>query len=412
MKQLQEWKDRGVFRVAAIYVAAAFALIQAADLIFPRLGLPDWTVTATIVAALLGFPVALALAWAFDVKRADPTLATPPRSYRTFAYAAAAVVLLGTGATGWLLWQKRVAAAAENSTVVAVLPFAMRGNPGYSYLSTGMVDLLSRNFDGVTELRSADPGTVIEMSGEIDANVPLDLERAREIAQKVHAAFFVLGTVTENAGRVRIEAVLHDREKKTVIGSAQREDSASQLFELIDGVAADLLVDRFGAASRELARTAVTMTSSTDALKYYLRGEQALRRAAYDSATALFQNAVTQDSSFALAHYRLAVTGSLYDAEKISTPTSIAQALRHSGRLGARDRALVEAFHAYTRGEADDAERRYHAILTQYPDDMEAQFQLANVLYRYNAVRGRSPHEARPYFEKLFAVDPEFFCPI
>jgi hypothetical protein len=48
-------------------VASAFVAIQAADVIFPRIPLPDWTVGLVVWLALLGFPIALALAWAFDV---------------------------------------------------------------------------------------------------------------------------------------------------------------------------------------------------------------------------------------------------------------------------------------------------------------------------------------------------------
>ena len=62
-----ELKRRQVFRVMAIYGAASFALIEAADVIFPRLGFPDWTVTLFVWLCLLGFPLALILAWAFEL---------------------------------------------------------------------------------------------------------------------------------------------------------------------------------------------------------------------------------------------------------------------------------------------------------------------------------------------------------
>lgn len=402
-----------MLRVAGAYAVAAWVIIQVAVSVFPYIGVPDWAITAVIIATLVGFPIALVLSWMFDVRpeASEPAAADEPTSSNALAIATLGVVIIAILGGAWLLWRKR-AEPASGSSIVAVLPFAMRGSPSYAYLSTGMVDLLSRNFADVTELRSADPGTIVELSGQIDPNIPLGLERAREIAERLSATYFVLGTVTENAGRIRIDAALHDRVRNKVVGNAQLEDDDSRLFDLIDRVAADLLVDRFGAASQHLARTAVTMTASPEALKAYLRGEQALRRAQYDSAVTFFQAATAHDTTFALAHYRLAVTTSLYDAVRVSVPSALVRARRHAGRLSERDRALMEAHHAYALGEADDAERRYQAILAEYPDDLEAQFQLANVLYRYNAARGRSPHEARPYYEKLFAVDPDFFCPI
>ena len=62
-----EMKRRRVFRVMAVYGALAFAVIEASDVVLPRMALPDWTVTLVVWLALLGFPVAIALAWAFDV---------------------------------------------------------------------------------------------------------------------------------------------------------------------------------------------------------------------------------------------------------------------------------------------------------------------------------------------------------
>ena len=61
-----ELKRRKVFRVAAVYGAASFALLEASDILFPRFGFPEWTVTFVAVLALLGLPVALVLAWVYE----------------------------------------------------------------------------------------------------------------------------------------------------------------------------------------------------------------------------------------------------------------------------------------------------------------------------------------------------------
>ncbi len=62
-----ELKRRRVFRVMAVYGVVAFGIIEAADAIFPRMALPDWTVTLVVWLALLGFPVAIVLAWALEM---------------------------------------------------------------------------------------------------------------------------------------------------------------------------------------------------------------------------------------------------------------------------------------------------------------------------------------------------------
>jgi tetratricopeptide (TPR) repeat protein len=91
---------------------------------------------------------------------------------------------------------------------------------------------------------------------------------------------------------------------------------------------------------------------------------------------------------------------------------SIGRALALADRLSERDRALVSAFAEMARGKPDEAERRYREILEAYPDDLEARFQLANVLYSYNAPRGRPPGEAREHYDRVLEVDPKFICPI
>lgn len=73
-----ELKRRKISRVAAVYVIAGVAFIEAADLIFPRILLPDWTTQLVVIVVLLGFPVAVALAWAFEVKPEEPRQADPP----------------------------------------------------------------------------------------------------------------------------------------------------------------------------------------------------------------------------------------------------------------------------------------------------------------------------------------------
>src|SRR5207249_5131862 len=137
--------------------------------------------------------------------------------------------------------------------------------------------------------------------------------------------------------------------------------------------------------------------SSLPALKLYLDGERNLRAAQYDSAIAGFQRAIETDSSFALAHYRLAVAGLFVGRMGLIGPAT-ASALQLSGRLTERDRRLLSAFTDLVRGLPDTAERQYREFLEAYPDDLEAQFELANLLYTYNAPRGRSPWEAEEVY--------------
>ena len=100
-----ELKRRNVYKVAVAYAVVAWLLIQISDTVFPRLHLPDWGVTLVIVLALLGFPLALICAWAFEltpegIKRSDevaPADSAAPRSGRKLMITVGVVGILALG---------------------------------------------------------------------------------------------------------------------------------------------------------------------------------------------------------------------------------------------------------------------------------------------------------------------------
>src|SRR3989442_1230564 len=131
----------------------------------------------------------------------------------------------------------------------------------------------------------------------------------------------------------------------------------------------------------------------------------------FDARVPGFQGAIAGARVFALAYYRLGVSGG-WGVRWTIVGRAVGRAHPFPARLGGRDRRLLQAYDAYRGGAAEAAERQYRAILQDYPDDLEAEFQLANVLYHYNAPRGRPRAEARELFDRVLSVDPEFLCPI
>jgi tetratricopeptide (TPR) repeat protein len=212
---------------------------------------------------------------------------------------------------------------------------------------------------------------------------------------------------------MRLQASLYDASMTTdsALAKASVEGDSTQLFGLVDQLSRQLMV-RGGGIGARLSGTAAITTRSLVALKAYLDGERRLRTASLqapklDSAIAMFQQAVSEDSTFALAHYRLAVAAGWASRHGLSTATA-ARALTMSNRLAARDRRLLAAYTDYRRGAAAEAERQYRDIIHDYPDDLEAVFQLADVLYNYNALNGRPRNEAREAFNDVLDRDPGF----
>jgi serine/threonine-protein kinase len=335
-----------------------------------------------------------------------------PSARLTVVLASCALLLLI--AIGWTIARRLGAPApAVVPTRLAVFPFsASSGATGY--LAEGMVDLLSRNLNGAGDLRTIDPGTVLTATSKAGAGA-LDPERGRIIARRLGAGLYLLGSVHAVGGRLRIGAELYEASDTAQgqVAQASVEGDTTQLFQLVDRLSADLLARRGRGLSSRLMQSAALTTTSLSALKDYLEGERNLRGGYgnFDSAIAGFQRAVAEDSTFALAYYRLGVAAGWAQRPGISGPAT-ERALVLGARLDDRDRRLLSAFAAFERGLAGDAEQQYRAILRDYPDDLEAEFQLADLLYHYNPLRGRSMGEAREPFDHVLQQDPGFLCPI
>lgn len=292
---------------------------------------------------------------------------------------------------------------------IAVLPFAVHGGPQIAYLSEGIVDLLSRNLEGVDELQCVDPGTVMSaLRGEVKSGATIDVGTGRAILRRVGAGGFILGSVNAAGPRMRIQAALHTARGGAETGiSASVEGDTTELLALVDRLSAELLVKRRPGAAHRLTQTAALTTHSLPALKAFLNAEQHLRGRALDSAIAGYQRAIAEDSTFALAYYRLAVAAGWHERHAVSSQ-AIASALTKRGRLTERDRRLVAAYSAFRRGAAAEAERLYRETLEDFPDDLEAEFQLGDALFQYNPLRGRPRLEARPMLDAVLAHDPGF----
>jgi eukaryotic-like serine/threonine-protein kinase len=333
--------------------------------------------------------------------------------WRTMPAVAALLALAVASALAWMALQRSRGTAPPSESRLAVLPFSVATAGPFGYLAEGMVDLLSRNLNGVGEQVTVDPGRVMSAVGGSEKRGVQRVERGDEIARRLGAGRYILGNVHAAGGHLRIQARLYHEGTGAAepVAQASAEGDSAALFDLVDQLSAQLLVSGDRGQGARLAQTASLTTGSLPALKAYLDGERNLRAAQFDSAVARFQAAKDLDGSFALAHYRLAVAAAWAGRMGLLEP-SVARALALADRLGERDRALLSAFAEMARGRPDEAERRYREILESYPDDLEARFQLANVLYSYNAPRGRPPGEAREHYDKVLEVDPKFICPI
>ncbi|HXV90089.1 MAG TPA: protein kinase [Gemmatimonadales bacterium] len=317
---------------------------------------------------------------------------------------AAAVAMLALAA-GWFAWRGRRDAPAASPTAIAVMPFAVRGGSDIAYLGEGIVSLLSTSLDGAGDLRAVDPRAVLGVARR-EAAGSLDPTGAGRIAARFGAGLYVLGDIVQAGPQLRIDAALYRRAGGEPSATATAQGTADQLFQLVDSVAVQLLAGRGSGPGARITRIAAVTTSSLPALKAYLEGEAHFRAGRFAPAVEAFDSAVRADSMFALAYYRLSLAAEW--ALQLDRSTVAADAaVRHASRLSEHDRALLDARLVWRQGRSVEAERRYRAIAARYPDDIEAWFQLGEVLFHDGALYGRALEEAREPFERVVAFEPD-----
>src|SRR5881394_2170334 len=198
----EEVKRRKVYRVAAGYVVVAGGLIQLASAVFPAWELPNWALRLVILLLLIGFPIALILAWAFDVTsqgiRATPPVPTAPRRRRNVV-ALVAIGIIVSAAAGFFLLPRASARRIDKS--IAVLPFEnFSDDKENAYFADGIQDDILTNLSKIGDLKVISRTSVMPYRGK-EKNV-------REIAQALGVSAILEGSVRKSGNRVRVNVQL------------------------------------------------------------------------------------------------------------------------------------------------------------------------------------------------------------
>jgi TolB-like protein/Tfp pilus assembly protein PilF len=200
----EEVKRRKVYRVAVAYVIAAGGIIQLGSAAFPAWELPNWALRLVIVLLLVGFPIALILAWAFDVTpqgiRATPEVAVP-RTYRRRNV----IMLVATGvivsAIAGFFLLPRISSAHKVDKSIAVLPFEnLSADKENAYFADGIQDDVLTNLSKIGDLKVISRTSVMPYRGKA-SNV-------REIGKALGVGAILEGSVRRIGNRVRVNVQL------------------------------------------------------------------------------------------------------------------------------------------------------------------------------------------------------------
>lgn len=312
MAFLAELKRRRVGRVAIAYLAIAWAVTEASSVILPALRVPEWTVTFVVVFLLIGFPVAMILAWVFDVgpqgiERTEPRRDLPAGSQLKVRLTFAAAVLVLMAGLGYLLYERGFGRAHANQahSSIAVLPFTnLSGDPARDFFSDGMSEELLNLLARVPGLQVASRTSSFAYKGR---NVDI-----REVGQELGVETVLEGSIRQSGDQVRITAQLIDAESGFHLWSETYDRHLEDIFRVQDEIAA-MIVSKLrielAPQEQQMAVRDKAPTQNVEAYELYLQGRAVWKRRGEENLTRaidLFQRALGLDPGFARAHAALA----------------------------------------------------------------------------------------------------------
>lgn len=450
---LADLKRRGVYRVAAIYVAGIWALLQVADVLFPVVGIPDWAITSLLIAAAIGFPIAVGLAWLFEVTPSGVVeetdaeydaeeLTLSPARVVEIAVVATLVLLVG------YLYVERLTLLSRNAEssvspgatrpAIAVMPFAnLSDDTSADYLAAGLAEEVLNLLSRLDELDVAARTSSFYYQGR-----DIDL---REAGKQLAVSHVLEGSVRRAEGRVRVTAQLVDTESGYRLWSESFDRAYDDSFRLQDDIARRV-VGKLELLLSERSQRILTERPELDpqAFDYYLRGREYLRASpsveTLENAVSLLQRATEIDSEYASAFAGLCDAYlDLYELQY--KPDDFERGRESCNRaLALSDDApavLVALGNLYqVSGQQDEAQQHFEAALSQSADNADALIglaatyhlserdELAETTYAraieaqpsnwraYNGMGGLLHdlgrfEDAIPYYERIIALVPD-----
>ena len=419
-----ELKRRKVARVATVYTVVGLAVIEISDIIGGRFSLPDWLIRLLIIVVIAGFPLAVILAWIYDItssgiertealtseeKTSLPALTWRPSWVSMILF----VIIIGLTVTYCTVPRPNALGYSKQDWV---LISDIENNTGDEIFNSSLNHALTVSLDQSKYInvypRNQIPAVLKRM--RMDSIKVITVPVALEIAQREDVKAVLSLTISELGKTYLISTKLVDPLDGKVVRSRSvtvkgKDDILEEMNRLTLKVRKDL-----GEALNEIHLRTVPLpratTASLEALKSLTDGYESWAAGYTDEGLRLMLEAVEMDPDFALAHAHL---GSVYywinNRKKGEEHFQIALDLKN--RLTDREKGLIEARIERFRGKYDEAIIKYKTLLTKYPEFSGGWFSLG---YCHMALN--NSEEAIKAFKKSLDIfndkDPNTFINI
>jgi TolB-like protein/Flp pilus assembly protein TadD len=415
-KFFAELKRRNVYKVAIAYAVVAWLLMQIASQIFPFFEIPNWAVRLVVLLLVIGFPVAMILAWAFEltpegIKRAEDVDLSRTLTHKTgrkLDFFIIAVLLL---VISILLFQRfhpkvspTVSSALEKS--IAVLPFEnLSRDPDNAFFTDGVQDEILADLAKIADLKVISRTSVMLYKSGNPRNL-------REIGQQLGVAHVLEGSVQRTANRVRVMAQLIDARTDAHLWAQTYDRELADVFAIQSEIA-KTIADQLQARLSPAEKAAIEQRPTADLVAFdlYVRATALIdaEHATEDllQAVNFLGQAIDRDPAFLLAYCKLAgAHDRLYLLGRDHTPGRLIladMAVKNALRLGpdSGDAHLASAQHLYSNLDYDGARAEIGVAHRTLPNNARI-FELSGYIERRQGHWEESTHN----FERALDLDP------
>jgi tetratricopeptide (TPR) repeat protein len=361
----QELKRRRVIKVIAMYAATAFIIMEAADIMFPRLGLPDWTVTLVIALLIAGFPVAIILSWIFDVtpagiRKTDPVdeiskeeaISSPGRSVLSVSNGVIAILLVVV----CILLYPKIFRADKFSDIrdddgrisLAVMPFInLTQDTVLNVWQQGIQNLLINSLSNSEELAVRQPGTMFglfDQDGEEDY-ASLVPAMGKDIASRLKTSTYIVGNIIQAGDQIRVSAQLRDAGSEEVYRTFKMdgsdEDDLLSMSDSLSTLIRNYLEIKVLERQIDPDIHSYPKTHSAEAYRNYILGYDRFMKEEYKAAEMYLRKALEIDSTILNAKIFLFWVNKNQGLDKEATKIS-RELNSHIDQYGYLDRLAVE----------------------------------------------------------------------
>ena len=308
-----ELKRRNVYKVAVAYAVVGWLLVQVTTQVFPIFEIPNWALRLIVLAIIIGFPIALVLAWAFEltpegIKHTEDVDLSDKRASkkRTWIY----VTLLGAALSAALFFVGRLSVPGSGASPavlpeksIAVLPFENQDrDPDTDYLCDGIPESIINSLSELPKLKVMSRNSVFHYKGkEMDAQT---------VGKELKVQTLLTGRVRQRGDRLTIGVELINAQDNSQLWGQQYSRKLADVFAVQEEIAKEVSDKlRLKLTGTEKEQLAKRPTENLKAFQYYMQGRAAAQRrtnADLLASVSYYEKALQEDGKYALAYAGLA----------------------------------------------------------------------------------------------------------